>query len=59
MLKLKGLLDDFQETTQDDTKVVVAPEVNAPFTGSGDSFTQLDLAEVFNVLFRLLALLMR
>ena len=46
MLKLKGRLEDYQETTQDATKVVVAPEVKAPFTDSGDSFTQLDLADL-------------
>ena len=46
MLKLKRLLEDYQETMQDATKVVVAPDVNAPFNDSGDSFTQFHLADL-------------
>ena len=46
MLKFKGLLEDYQETTQDATKVVVAPDVNAPFNNSCDSFIQFHLADL-------------
>ena len=46
MLKLKGLLEEHQETMQDAKELAVAPEVNALFTDSGNNFTQLDLADL-------------
>ena len=47
MLKLKGLLGECQETTQDAKEVVVAAEVNAPsFPDSGNDFAQLYLVDL-------------
>ena len=47
MLKLKGVLGECQETTQDAKEVVVAAEVNAPsFPDSGNDFAQLYLVDL-------------